>query len=176
MQYTALTSLIHDRYASAHGAIPAADYPAYLTIGLPEAPQAVVGFRRADAGPLFLEAYLERPVEAVLAARFDRPVTREQVVELGDHASHRPAATVALWRESAAALDGQADFAVAVLTRPLRVMFARLGLPLVELAPARVEALGEAGAAWGRYYQTDPVVCAGDIANCRTLLERVGRA
>lgn len=176
MHDAALTSLIHDRYAAVHGAVPAADYPAYLTIGLPDAPQAVVGFRRADAGPLFLEAYLDRPVEAVLTTRLDRPVTRAQVVELGDHASHRPAATVTLWRESAAALDGQANFAVAVLTRPLRAMFARLGLPLIELAPARAEALGGAGAAWGRYYQTDPMVCVGDIAGCRSRLERVGRS
>lgn len=175
MHDVALTSLIHDRYAAVHGAVPAGDYPAYLTIGVPEAPQAALGFRRADAGPLFLEAYLDEPVEAVLTARLDRQVTRMQVVELGDHASHRAAATVTLWRESAAVLKGQADIAVAVLTRPLRAMFARLGLPLIELGPARIEALGKAGAGWGRYYQTDPVVCAGDIAACRARLERAGR-
>ena len=38
------------------------------------------------------------------------------------------------------------------------------------------QALGEAGSAWGRYYQTDPVVCAGDIDACRTLLDRSARA
>lgn len=176
MHKAALTSLLRDRYAAVHGAVPAGDYPAYLTIGVPEAPQAAIGFRRADAGALFLEAYLDRPIEAVLTSRLDRAVTRAQVVELGDHASHRPAATIALWRESAAALQGQAEFAVAVLTRPLRAMFARLGLPLLELAPARIELLGEAGAAWGRYYQTDPVVCAGDITACRSQLARAGRA
>lgn len=175
MHQAALSTLIRDRYAAVHGAVPAGDYPAYLTIGVPEAPQAALGFRRADAGPLFLEAYFDRPIEAELAARLDRPVTRAQVVELGDHASHRAAATVTLWRESAAALEGQAEFAVAVLTRPLRAMFARLGLPLIELAAARIEALGEAGAGWGRYYQTDPMVCAGDITACRRRLERAGR-
>lgn len=171
MHDAALIALIRDRYAAVHGAVPASDYPTYLTIGAPNAPQATLGYRLADTGGLFLEAYLDRPIEVVLTERFDRPVPRARIVELGDHASQRGGATVRLWRESAAALAGQADIAVAVLTRPLRTMFARLGLELVELAPARIEAMGEAGSAWGRYYQTDPMVCAGDIAAGRAQLE-----
>ncbi len=176
MHDAALISLIHDRYAAVHGAIPASDYPTYLTIGAPDVPQATLGYRLAGAGTLFLETYLDRPIEALLTERFGRPVPRTRIVELGDHASQRPGATMTLWREAAAALTGQADVAVAVLTRPLRSMFARLGLDLIELAPARIEALGEGGSAWGRYYQTDPVVCAGDIDACRTLLDRSARA
>lgn len=176
MPDAALISLIHDRYAAAHGATPASDYPTYLTIGAPDLPQATLGYRLAEGGGLFLEAYLNRPIEAVLTEMFGRPVLRARIVELGDHASQRAGATVTLWREAAAALAGQADIAVAVLTRPLRSMFGRLGLELVELAPARIEALGEAGSGWGRYYQTDPVVCAGDIAACRAMLDRSARA
>ena len=120
MHEAAIRTLIHERYAAAHDARPAADYPTYLTVGVPEAPQAVVGFRTAGAAPLFLERYLDRPVETVLSERLGRPIPRSRIVELGDHASHRPTATVALWREAAVALAGQADFAVAVLTRQLR--------------------------------------------------------
>ena len=176
MHDAALISLIHDRYAAIHGAIPASDYPAYLTIGAPDLPQATLGYRLADGGALFLEAYLDRPIEALLTEVLGRPVPRTRIVELGDHASHRAGATMTLWREAAAALAGQADVAVAVLTRPLRSMFERLGLDLIELAPARIEALGEAGSAWGRYYQTDPVVCAGDIGACRAMLDQSARA
>lgn len=172
MPQTAVHALIRDRYRTAHGAEPAADYPAYVSIGSPDAPLAVLGYRLAGPQPLFLEAYLSAPIEQLLTARLGRPVPRARVVELGDHASARPAATVALWREAAAALDGQADVAVAVLTAPLRAMFARLGMPLIMLAPARAEALGAAGAEWGRYYQSDPMVCAGDIAGSRRLLDR----
>ena len=171
MHENALISLIHNRYAAVHGAVPAADYPTYLTIGPPEMPSAVLGFRAAEAAPLFLEVYLSRPIEVVLSEHFGRPVPRARIVEIGDHASTRANATIGLWREAAAALAGQADIAVAVLTRPLRAMFARLKLDLIELAPAPIEALGSAGAAWGRYYTSDPVVCAGDIAICRRQLE-----
>ena len=176
MHDAALISLIHDRYAAVHGATPASDYPTYLTVGAPDAPSATLGYRLAEGEALFLEVYLDRPIERLLAERLGRRVSRTRIVELGDHASQRAGATVTLWREAAAALAGQADVAVAVLTRPLRSMFARLGLDLIELAPARIEALGEAGSAWGRYYQTDPVVCAGDIAACRVMLDRSARA
>ncbi|WP_404710140.1 thermostable hemolysin [Sphingomonas sp. MMS24-J13] len=175
MHHAAIRSLIQDRYATAHDASPAGAYPSYLTIGSPEKPQAVLGFRSAGAEPLFLERYLDQPIEEVLTARLARPVPRGRIVELGDHASHRPGATIALWREAAVTLASQADIAVAVLTRPMRTMFQRLDLELVELAPARIEAMGDAARHWGRYYETDPLLCAGDIARCRAALERAIR-
>jgi hypothetical protein len=170
MYDTAIRSLIRSRYAAAHDALPAADYPAYLSIGAPDAPHAVLGFRTAGDEALFLERYLDRPVEVLLGERMGRPVPRTRVVEIGDHASQRSTATIALWREAAAALVGQADVAVAVLTAPLRAMFARLALPLIVLAPAPIEAVGDAARAWGRYYDSDPMVCAGEIAACRRAL------
>lgn len=172
MHRAASRLLVQTRYRAVHGAEPADDYPAYLTIGSPEAPRAVLGYRNGESGPLFLEAYLDEPIEAALTRTLGRPVPRGRIVELGDHASHRPGATLALWREAAAALEGQADVAVAVLTRPLRAIFARLNLNLSILAPARREALGEAGARWGRYYDADPLVCAGQITVCRVALDR----
>lgn len=170
MHDNAIRSLIRSRYAAAHDAFPTADYPAYLSIGAPDAPHAVLGFRTAGGDALFLERYLDRPIETMLTERMGRPIPRSRVVEIGDHASQRSTATIALWREAAAALVGQADVAVAVLTAPLRAMFARLALPLIVLAPAPIEAVGDARRAWGRYYESDPMVCAGDVAACRTAL------
>jgi hypothetical protein len=165
MQTNAHRRLIHDRYAAAHGAAPCADYPAYLTIGTPDDPVATLGLRHAGAAPLFLERYLDRPIEQVLTEAAQRPVPRARIAELGDHASRRSAATIGLWREAAAALAGQADYAVAVLTRPLRA-----------IAPARIEALGGEGARWGRYYAADPVICAGEVAEWHRRLDRAVRA
>ena len=176
MHHAASRSLVHRRYATMHGAAPAADYPAYLTVGPQYAPRAVLGYRLAGEQALFLEAYLRRPIEEVLAERMGRPVARGRIVELGDHASECARATVLLWSEAACKLGAQADFAVAVLTRPLRAMLTRLGADLTELAPARIEALGPRGAGWGRYYEADPVVCAGEIHACRARLVLAGRA
>lgn len=174
--HDAIHGLIRDRYRTVHDASPAVDYPTYLSVGPAEAPRAVIGFRFAGAEALFLERYLDQPVERLLSLALDRPVPRSRIVELGAHASARPTATVTLWREAAAALDGQADFAVAVLTAPMRVMFGRLGLPLVTIGVACRDRLDGAAAAWGRYYDTDPMVCAGDIHACHGLLDRRGDA
>lgn len=175
MHHAALRSLIQDCCASTHGAIPASDYPSYLTVGVPDDPLAALELRHAGKGALFLEKDLACPIERALTARTGRPVPRSRIVEFGDHTSRRPRATICLWREAAAALDGHADFAVAVLTAPLRKTFARLRLPMIELAPACAEAMGADAARWGRYYDTDPIVCAGDIAACRRLLDRTVR-
>ena len=172
MRDAAIRTLIHDRYAVGHDARPAVDYPTYLTIGSPDAPAAVLGFRVAGTEPLFLERYLDRPIEELLTERLGQPVPRGRIVELGDHASHRPTATLALWREAAVSLEARADVAVAVLTRPLRAMFGRLGLNLTVLAAARAEALGGASASWGRYYESEPMLCAGTITTCRAVLDR----
>lgn len=161
---TVLQTLIKDRYRAVHGAIPAGDYPHYCSVGPSQAPLAALGYRMAGAQPLFLECYLDRPVERIVSERLGRHVDRQRIVEIGDHASRRPAATLMLWHEAARSLAGQADVAVAVLTRTVRDMLERLGLPLIELAPARIEAIGTAAPQWGRYYDTTPTVCAGDIA------------
>lgn len=75
------------------------------------------------------------------------------------------AAMLTLWNVTAANLVGQHRVAVATLTLPLRKMFARVGLPLVELATADPDRLhADARDRWGSYYDTRPMVCAGEIA------------
>ncbi|MEA1086347.1 thermostable hemolysin [Sphingomonas sp. CD22] len=172
MSHAAIRTLIQSRYVAVHDARPAVEFPAYLTVGAPDMPQAVLGYRPAGADALFVERYVDGPIERLLSERLGRPVPRSRIVEIGAHASHRATATLALWREAAAALDGQADVAVAVLTRGLRSMFARLDLPILILAPAPMAAMGAAADRWGRYYDSDPMLCAGDIAQSHIRLAR----
>lgn len=58
---------------------------------------ATLGYRRATATPLFIEQYLDEPVEAVVARAFARRVERHDVVELGNFASDNALAMVELW-------------------------------------------------------------------------------
>ena len=172
MPDAAVRRFIADRYQAVHGAVPTTDYPTYLTIGGERGPSATLGYRRADESPLFLEQYLDDPVEHVLGARLSRVIERRSVVELGDHASISPTATIALWRRAADELIDQAEFAVAVLTAPLRAMLRRVDLPILELAPASPERLGASARDWGHYYASDPILCAGYIAAGSRSLER----
>lgn len=165
MQIAAARQLIERRYADVHGASPGADYHHFCVIADgTEGPRAALGFRLAAAEPLFLEAYLDEPVERVVSEALQAPFRREQIVEIGAHASERSRATIALWAQTARHLAGIADVAVAVLTEPLRSMFARLDVPIHEICDADPERLDGAAADWGRYYDQKPRVCAGLIS------------
>jgi hypothetical protein len=170
MLHSSVRELVAHRYSAVHGASPSIDYPAYCVVAGRAGPRATLGFRRASEGPLFLETYLDESVEAVLSDRLGRSVDRASIVEIGDHASYQPLATLQLWAAAARILAVEAEIAVAVLTAPLRRMFLRLGLPIVELAPALPGRLGAEALAWGRYYDLDPVVCAGEIETARSVL------
>jgi hypothetical protein len=146
-------------------------FRSYLNVGRSGAVHAQVGYRRASTEPLFLERYLDAPVEQVLSAALHRPVARDAVVEIGNLAADDATALVELWARAANDLGTDCEIAVATLTAPLRAMFARLGLQLVELAPARIERVADPKA-WGRYYASDPRVCAGSIAEGQQALAR----
>lgn len=167
-----IQQLVADRYAKVHGARLTVEFPHYCTVRDEKGPCATLGFRSAGEGPLFLERYLSQPIEAVIAAALGRAYGRDRIVEIGAHASQRPRATVALWARAAAELGQGNDLAVAVLTAPMRAMFDRLGLPIAVLAPADPAKLGDDGPGWGRYYDAEPMVCAGEIAAARPALAR----
>lgn len=163
--------LIRRRYEETHGANPGLGYRCTFHVGREAEARAALGYRRADETTLFLEAYLDVPVEALLAAAFDRPVSRHDVIEIGNLAADDAFAMVALWGQAANDLGTMGEIAVATLTTPLRRMFARMGVPLKVLAPALATRVTNSGA-WGRYYETDPWVCAGVIAQGQAAITR----
>ncbi len=146
--------------------------PELLLIETPEQVLAAAGWRGAGEQPLFLERYLDDPVEVLLARLTGQPLSRDRVVEVGHLASEKPGASlhviVALARHLA---QSGYEWVVFTATRELVRLFTRLGLPLLALAKADPARLGDAAKAWGRYYDTQPVVVAGRI---RQGLERVG--
>lgn len=172
MTHSKAQELIVRRYADVHGARPRIDYATLATDVRGDEVAAALGYRRADCGPLFLERYIDQPIEELLAPRFSRPVNRADIVEIGNLAADNAPAMVRLWAQAANDLGGEAEIAVAVLTRELRTMFRRLGVAIVELAPADPARLGGEAMEWGRYYARDPRLCAGLIASGQERLAR----
>jgi Thermostable hemolysin len=172
MYQRAVNCLIADRYAAVHGAIPATDFPHFCVVDDGRGPRAVLGYRRADEEPLFLEAYLDAPIEQLVSAALGRPLARRRIVEMGSHASNQSRATLALWATAASELGEECEVGVAVLTASLRAMFDRIGLVVRELGVARPERLADGGAAWGSYYESQPMVCMGEIGPARAVLAR----
>ena len=136
--------------------------------------QAAVGYRPGGPGPMFLEQYLDVPIETALIEKFGPVSGRAAVVEIGNLASRSAGASLFLFLTLARRLHARGcTHAVATATRQLRRLFKRIGFetqPLVRAEPVRL--VGGA-ADWGAYYRRDPEVRAGLIAQALPVLERL---
>jgi hypothetical protein len=175
MRCEAALRLIRERYETVHGADPDLSYDELIVLSRADRIGATCGYRRASAGALFLEHYLDRPIEQAVADVYGRVILRSDIVEIGNLAAGTAPAMVALWAKAANDLGDETEIAVAVLTAPLRRMFARLGIALAEIAPASAQRLGPTAERWGRSYALDPIVCAGRIADGQEKLARFAR-
>lgn len=163
MNDTPSTALVRRKFLSIHGALPNPCFSNMLDVSHGDVPKAVLGYRRAGEERLFLERYLDEPVEHCLSRALGRTVARTVVIEIGSLAADNAFAMVSLWAMAANDLGGECEIAVATLTAPLRRMFKRMGVPLHVLAPAIIEQVADPDT-WGRYFDSDPMVCAGVIA------------
>jgi hypothetical protein len=163
----ALERFIAERFSAVHGA-RIQHYCEHL-VGVRDATgswQGGAGYTPALSGRLFLEQYLEQPVEQALAAAAGGPVAREEVAEVGNLAT-APGHGRLLIPAIAGHLHRRGyRWVVFTATRELRNALHRLRLEPLFLAPAVPARLPDAGAAWGRYYAHDPAVMGGRIAAC----------
>jgi hypothetical protein len=172
MKCDAPLQLVARRYREVHGASLPPTFDKFMAGGTDQVSTAALGYRWASNGTLYLEAYLDDPVEVVASRALDRLVLREDIVELGNLAAANGMAMVQLWGRAANDLGSSSQIAVATLTASVRAMFARIRLPIVELACATPCAVGAEAGQWGSYYRNDPRVCAGIIAEGQEALSR----
>jgi Thermostable hemolysin len=134
---------------------------------------AAAGYRFADSGPLFLERYLDRPIEQHLAEPGHWPVDRAGIVEVGHLASERAGEGRRLIVRLAHHLAAQqAQWVVSTLTEELRHLFVRMGITPLALGRADPTALGGQAGEWGSYYEHHPVVLAGQMQPALRWLQR----
>ena len=165
-QRAAFEQFIARRFLRAYGASVTHFLPQLLGVrdGLAQW-QAAAGYAPAAQQRLFLEQYLERPVEQHLAAALGRPVARDGVVEVGNLAASSAGMARALIPQLARHLHRLGyRWVVFTATRALRNSFHRLGLRPLPIAAADPARLDGGGASWGSYYAQDPQVMAGRIA------------
>lgn len=163
----ALEKFIAERFHRVHGA-RIAHFCAHL-VGLRDDGgrlQAAAGFTPAAGRRLFVEQYVDAPVEAVLGAAAGARIAREEIVEVGNLAAAPgmgrrliPAIGAHLHREGY-------RWVVFTATRELRNAFRRLDLEPLRLAPALPARLAGGAASWGTYYAHEPSVMGGRIAAC----------
>ena len=125
---------------------------------------AVAGWRCAGTERLFLENYLDVPIEVAVSRLAGKPIDRRQIVEVGNLAADRRGGSIDVIMTLATHLDQLGfEWVTFTATDQLIGIFTRLGLPPLALAPADPTRLGNDARRWGSYYATNPVVVAGRI-------------
>jgi len=172
-------NFIHQRFAESYHANITHFMPYLLRIRKDGSGvwHAVAGLQPAvspsNNTPLFVEHYLDLPIEQSISAHSKRQVERKNIVEIGNLAEGMPGggrlAIIAL----TGFLTGCGFHWVAFTAIPtLANAFPRLGMEPIALASATADGLapGEQQE-WGNYYDENPTVMCGDISNAFQTLD-----
>lgn len=160
---TALERYIHDRFAREYHADINSFMPSLIMLHAGDEIHAALGIRPAGRNTrLFLEAYLDVPVEEQLASITQLPIRPDQIVEVGNLAATRPGSSAPLFGALACFLDRAGyEWTVICATPTVQNVFSKLHIPLLRLADADPAALPvEQKNLWGSYYECRPAVMA----------------
>ena len=125
---------------------------------------AVAGVRLANSEQLFLERYLDEPIDPLISAAADRPVDRAGIVEVGNlAASDTGSARMSIIAITYLLAMGGLEWVAFTGNIGLVNSFHRLGLKPVTLCAADPERLGDDRHSWGSYYESKPWVHVGNI-------------
>ena len=141
-------------------------YPAMFCLYRDAVMVACCGFRSAGDEPLFLEQYLDQPIETSIqtGSVIERRLQRQEIVEIGGLAVlSRNEALAFMVRLAPQFLALGFSHATCTVTAPVRKCLSKLGIASVYLAAAKPERVSQTDNAWGRYYSLSPVVLAGEI-------------
>ncbi|MCF4997184.1 thermostable hemolysin [Pseudomonas syringae] len=169
-------AFIQQRFRKAHGADIRLFMPELFGVRDADgALCAVAGVRRAHLEPLFLERYLDEPIEPLISAAADRPVERSAIVEVGNLAANDTgSARLSIIAITYLLAMGGLEWVAFTGNIGLVNSFHRLGLKPVTLCAADPGRLGDDRHSWGSYYESKPWVHVGNIRAGFIHLRNVG--
>lgn len=154
---------IADKFARQYGARIRHFLPYLVDLSIAGELGAVAGLRPARNRALFLEQYLDAPVEQAVSRVYRMPVDREQVVEIGNLVSAAPGAASLLFGMLPALLARSGlRWVVCTATPQVRSMLRKLGFATRTICSADPGVLGDGRHDWGSYYDSRPQVIVGD--------------
>jgi hypothetical protein len=158
-----LESFVSSAFARKHGARVRSFMPTLLGLRDPHGRlRGVVGLREAGIEPLYLEQYLDAPIEESISAASGRRVRRHEIVEIGNLAGGNCRAAMRMVAQLPAyLLSRNFSWIAFTATSAVRQILLGFDAPLLELARADEARVTGGGDAWGSYYRADPRVFAG---------------
>jgi Thermostable hemolysin len=123
---------------------------------------AAFGLKKASDGPLFLEQYLDEPIEALVSKKLGKTIARKQITKIGNLAVANPRnAGVLIAHVIQHSLDMGIEWCVATAHHSLQNGVVKGGRDVYPLFPAdKARLTVEEQAKWGSYYDRMPQVVA----------------
>lgn len=158
-----LEQFVHDVFAKTYGADVQQFMPELVSLRDEHGDLvAAFGLRKATNSALFLERYLDAPVETVLSQRFNKPITRTAITEIGNLAVANPRhAGILIAHVIGHSLDIGVEWAVATAHHTLQNGLIKGGRDVYALQAADKNRLSTVEQkTWGTYYDNAPQVVA----------------
>lgn len=165
---------VAERFQRDYGADIHEFMPDLLSMRCLNSYSGVIGMRRAAGATLFLEQYLDCPVETLLSEVSGQAIARRDIVEIGNLVAGRKGPSQFVFLIMATLLhEAGIRWITFTATRALANNLAKLGFPMLKLAEASSDCLPETEAQeWGSYYHTQPCVYAGSLEGAMAIVRR----
>ncbi len=135
--------------------------------------RSAFGYCDASQDRLFLESYLDGPIESLLSQKAGQCVPRNKIVEVGNLSIDKNANSVSTIRDIACYLQKLGyEWIVCTATRYLRVLFLKSGSRPISIARASISRVSADGTDWGNYYLTVPEILGGNIEKSILMIEQ----
>ena len=124
----------------------------------------VIGVRGAWDEPLFLEHYLDVPVQNMIANAAGQAVSRTRIAEVGQFVVDDPEIVGSFFRDLVPFLRTEGfDWVCFTGTNRVRAILQRVGFHGLPVASAAAERAAPTGDRWGNYYDHEPLVIIGKL-------------
>lgn len=174
--WSEVTEFVRDRFNRHYGARPDISMTRLLSLRDDAGTvQAAVGIRGASDTSLFLEHYLDAPIESYIGQHANQAMTRSSIMEIGHLAGGGAGKSRLLFVALTALLTRWHYQWIAFTgTREVRNIFRALQLAPQSIAVADPGRLADAGSSWGSYYAHAPEVMIGEIKGGHATLRDSG--
>ncbi len=155
---------ITDKFRQEYDAEVSTFAPLLLSMRCKKQLNAAIGLRPAEASALFIEQYLDAPIEESIKDSETAPVKRDEIIEISNLVATRRGASQLLFIVVGSILyEAGYRWLVFNATDKVERIARKFPFPVQVLCAADPQCLGKRAEEWGRYYETRPRVLVGDI-------------
>jgi hypothetical protein len=163
------------KFKQSHGASIEQFLPFILEMRSADNIDAAIGLRPGHFNPMFLEQYLDGPIEQQIAKFSKQPIDRSSLMEIGNLVVTKRAVGLVLFLVVAAVLaKANYEWMVFTVTPEVERLMQRLGFTPSYLVMADQSKLKSNTADWGSYYDNSPKVMVGSLVQAQTVIETNG--